>query len=49
MKFQNFVVKQVPQPPPPSPLQKGTNSPLWYSQLLYLNLLDTSMFIETRE
>ena len=48
MKFQNFVVKQVPNPPP-SPLQKGNNSPLWYSRLLYLNLLDTSMFIETRE
>ena len=50
MKFQNFVGKQVPEHhPPPPPLKKGTNSPLWYSRLLYLNLLDTSMFIETPE
>ena len=44
MKFQNFVEKQVPKQK-----KKGTNSPLSYSRLLYLNLLDTSMFIETHE
>ena len=46
--FKIFVGKQVPKHLPP-PLKKGTNSPLWYSQLLYLNVLDTAMFIETPE
>ena len=34
-------------PPPPLPRKRGLMAPFWYSQLLYSNLLATSIFIET--
>ena len=46
----NFKIFWISMPPDslPHPIRKrGLTAPCWYSQLLYSNLLATSIFIET--
>ena len=48
LKFQNFLGQNAPGQTLPPPSGRGIKAPCcWYSQLLYWNLLATSIFIET--
>ena len=48
LKFQNFLGQNAPGQTLPSPSRRGLAAPCcWNSQLLYSNLLATSIFIET--
>ena len=48
LKFQNFLGQNAPGQTLPSPSRRGLAAPCcWNSQLLYSNLLATSIFIQT--